>query len=1128
MAALFALADETHLARRPLPTAPDGRYDWQVKPLSDAPTEKDKDQQSVLTTLKSDLEQRIKRGPLVKDPKVVLAALDAIQNKDAIDDRKGIFTTALSILCQLPQDSELSKKLNDAVITILYNTIQHPPATYVGGDFPFSGQPSNVVTTNEANGKPVEAQGTSPQLPRSPWQFRSADGSGNNPWLPEIGKAGLPYARSVQSKYPVPRNMLPDTGLVFDSLLKARDWQPHPGGNSSLTFAYASLVTHQLFRTDPRDMTKNNTSSYLDLSVLYGINQEQQDLVRNKSAGRGWLWPDAFAEDRLILVPPAASALLVIFSRNHNYIANMLLKINERGRWSDPPPTDPVKLAIQDEEIFQVARNVNCGHFMATIFGDYVAGFLGLPRDGNSWSMNPFDTIKNDNVEVTRGEGNHCSVEFNILYRWHATTAQKDIKWTEDLFTQAFAGKPFTELEFSDFVPAVSHAWKTVDPDPKTRTFAGLKRGPDGSFSDDDLARVLQDATESMAGAYRARGTPAVLRLIEMVGMEQARSWGACTMNEFRRFLGLKEFDSFEEWSSDPEIANTAKQLYGHIDNLELYPGLQAEDCMPLGPGSGICCGYTMTRAILGDAISLVRGDRFFTHDYTPANLTAWGFQDCARDPNNGAFGAALPKLLLRHLPRHYPANSAYALFPFFTPEVTRQNLTKLGIADQYLFDRPQAQPIPKVVDTLTGIRYVFNDFNKFKTTYGDDMRLLTRGYGFFLVFDEQEKHDTDRARLLHALFPEKSSISDYVSWYKQKTIEKIEENSYTIDGVPGTRVDIVRNVINLVSVHWVADYLAGIPLKTKANPKGLFTEQEVYDMLALMFTCVFINVQPEHGWALTHGAKQIGDVVLQLIEKSINEASPKTSSNPISGIFNAVTSLFRATDEKLCYPFLRKLADTGRPMDELVAQVIGLAVGSSVNYAQAVAQVVDFYLDDERAPERAEIIALIDKTDADSAELLRGYVREAQRLNPQFAGLLRVAVGSDSIPLGEGRSPVDVQPGDIIFNSFRNAQLNPKDFPNPTQVDPRRPRESYNNQGAGFHNCPGINFAEQTIPEILKIIFKLKNIRRAPGTAGKMASFMLPAYGTDNKTYIDGTGNITPWPGSLTIVVSIREHEAI
>lgn len=36
----------------------------------------------------------------------------------------------------------------------------------------------------------------------------------------------------------------------------------------------------------------------------------------------------------------------------------MILKINERGRWSDPPPFDPVKRALQDEEIFQTARNI--------------------------------------------------------------------------------------------------------------------------------------------------------------------------------------------------------------------------------------------------------------------------------------------------------------------------------------------------------------------------------------------------------------------------------------------------------------------------------------------------------------------------------------------------------------------------------------------------------------------------------------------------------------------------------------------------------------------------------------------------------------------------------------------------
>lgn len=154
---------------------------------------------------------------------------------------------------------------------------------------------------------------------------------------------------------------------------------------------------------------------------------------------------------------------------------------------------------------------------------------------------------------------------------------------------------------------------------------------------------------------------------------------------------------------------------------------------MPLGPGSGICCGYTMTRAILGDAVALVRGDRFYTTDYTrmsllnscpsiqahlystASNLTVWGFQDCARDPNNGAYGAALPKLLMRHLPRHYPGDSIYSLFPFFTPAQTQQNLAKHKITEMYALDRPKAMPRPKVVDSLSGVRAVLADAKKFE-----------------------------------------------------------------------------------------------------------------------------------------------------------------------------------------------------------------------------------------------------------------------------------------------------------------------------------------------------------------------------------------------------------------------------
>ena len=45
------------------------------------------------------------------------------------------------------------------------------------------------------------------------------------------------------------------------------------------------------------------------------------------------------------------------------------------------------------------------------------------------------------------------------------------------------------------------------------------------------------------------------------------------------------------EWNPDPEIASAAEKLYGHIDRLELYVGLQAEEAKPVVDGAGLCPG---------------------------------------------------------------------------------------------------------------------------------------------------------------------------------------------------------------------------------------------------------------------------------------------------------------------------------------------------------------------------------------------------------------------------------------------------------------------------------------------------------------------------------------------------------
>ena len=178
----------------------------------------------------------------------------------------------------------------------VFKDLPHPPAGYLRLEtsIPPTPPPSDIKYT-----------------------FRPADGSYYNPLFPTMGQAGRPYARSVPSKHCLPKAALPDAGLVFDTLLLREKFEEHPGGISSLFFAFADLVIHSVFDTDHTDWTKNNASSYLDLSVLYGHSQASADQLRRKD-GTGKLWDDVFADSRLLHMPPASCALLVLMSRNHN------------------------------------------------------------------------------------------------------------------------------------------------------------------------------------------------------------------------------------------------------------------------------------------------------------------------------------------------------------------------------------------------------------------------------------------------------------------------------------------------------------------------------------------------------------------------------------------------------------------------------------------------------------------------------------------------------------------------------------------------------------------------------------------------------------------------------------------
>lgn len=61
----------------------------------------------------------------------------------------------------------------------------------------------------------------------------------------------------------------------------------------------------------------------------------------------------------------------------------------------------------------------------------------------------------------------------------------------------------------------------------------------------------------------------------------------------------------------------------------------------------------------------------------------------------------------------------------------------------------------------------------------------------------------------------------------------------------------------------------------------------------------------------------------------------------------------------------------------------------------------------------------------------------------------------------------------------------------------------------------------EEVAPQVLRSIFKLKNIRRAEGVAGQLVGAAIETLGTDTPFYLDTRGLVSSWPGSMTVVVS-------
>jgi len=91
------------------------------------------------------------------------------------------------------------------------------------------------------------------------------------------------------------------------------------------------------------------------------------------------------------------------------------------------------------------------------------------------------------------------------------------------------------------------------------------------------------------------------------IDIQRERDVGLGTLNQTRRAIGLRPYDSFAELTSDSVLQTDFQTVYGNINNVDLFMGGLAESHV-----RGAVVGPTFQAILARQFLNLRAGDRFF------------------------------------------------------------------------------------------------------------------------------------------------------------------------------------------------------------------------------------------------------------------------------------------------------------------------------------------------------------------------------------------------------------------------------------------------------------------------------------------------------------------------------------
>jgi len=353
-----------------------------------------------------------------------------------------------------------------------------------------------------------------------------------------------------------------------------------PSADTSVMFMFfAQWFTDSFLRTSRTDFRQNTSNHEIDLCQIYGLSEDKTRMLRADSGGKvksqlidgeeyptflfqprdpgtrpvfkpefAGLHDESFIVDTILGGASetqqdlffavglehgnstiGSTILNVVFLREHNRIACTLAAAHAGDQSWD------------NDRLFETTRNIMIVMLLNLVVEEYIRHIA------------PFDFPLRNVPFIADGarwnRSNWCTIEFNLLYRWHSLVPDSIGSGDDTLTAHDFRDN--NQLVFS--------------------------RG---------IESLITQCSQARAGKIGLLNTPAFLidrsrpdwpsveeRTVALMREARLRSY-----NDYREHFGLRRFTTLSQLTADEDLQKRLDALYGDIDNVEWYVGIFAED----------------------------------------------------------------------------------------------------------------------------------------------------------------------------------------------------------------------------------------------------------------------------------------------------------------------------------------------------------------------------------------------------------------------------------------------------------------------------------------------------------------------------------------------------------------------